>query len=411
MNTARVEILRLAAGGDGVGRMADGRTVFVPRSAPGDVVELAAVREHRRFARARIGALVLASSSRVEPPCPHYTRDECGGCQLQHISSAAQRSARRSFVGDALRRLGGQDVGDPELEPAEAEWGYRTKLTLHTDGRRIGLHPLERPSTVFELATCLITSDALTSLWSAVRSRRRLLPADLVKLVLRLDRDGGRHLIAEVRANAAWPGAAELSVALSRDGFATTLWLRPEGGAARAVAGSGEPFPATVFEQIHPAMGVAARRYGLDVAGDVRGRHVWDLYAGIGDMTLALLAAGATVESVESDGRAVAFADRRGPVDRARVVRHSARAEDALPELRSPDVVVTNPPRTGMDERVTTALGAARAGRIVYISCDPATLARDVRRIGAAYRIASIRAFDLFPQTAHVETVVLLERT
>ena len=100
-----VRILRLAAGGDGVGKLPDGRTVFVPRTAPGDLVELARVREQRRFARARAGRLVEAGAHRVTPRCPHYLKDECGGCQLQHLSSDAQREARRSFVGEALRRL------------------------------------------------------------------------------------------------------------------------------------------------------------------------------------------------------------------------------------------------------------------------------------------------------------------
>src|SRR5690606_19085864 len=101
----RVRILRLAAGGDGVGRVDDGRTLFVPRTAPGDLVELTDIRLHRRFARARLGRLLEASPDRVEPRCPHYVADECGGCQLQHLAPAAQGDARRAFVGDALRRI------------------------------------------------------------------------------------------------------------------------------------------------------------------------------------------------------------------------------------------------------------------------------------------------------------------
>ncbi|MEP6689444.1 MAG: TRAM domain-containing protein, partial [Gemmatimonadales bacterium] len=100
-----VRILRLAAGGDGVGKLEDGRTVFIPRTAPGDLVEPSALRPHKRFARARLGRLVEASAGRIEPRCPHYVQDECGGCQLQHLDPPAQREARRGFVGDALRRI------------------------------------------------------------------------------------------------------------------------------------------------------------------------------------------------------------------------------------------------------------------------------------------------------------------
>jgi 23S rRNA (uracil1939-C5)-methyltransferase len=125
-----VRILRLAAGGDGIGHLPDGRAVFVPRTAPGDLVELAMVREHRRFARARLGRLIEPSPDRAEPRCPHYIVDECGGCQLQHLGIAPQRAARRSFVGDALRRLGKRPVEDPPLVASSRDYDYRTKLTL-----------------------------------------------------------------------------------------------------------------------------------------------------------------------------------------------------------------------------------------------------------------------------------------
>ena len=141
-----VRVLRLAAGGDGVAKLEDGRTVFIPRTAPGDLVELSALREHKRFARARVGRLVEPGPHRIEPRCPHYMRDECGGCQMQHLDLDAQRGARSGFVGDALRRLAHLEVPDPELVPADKAYDYRTKLTLAVseDRRRIGLHRYDR---------------------------------------------------------------------------------------------------------------------------------------------------------------------------------------------------------------------------------------------------------------------------
>ena len=161
-----VRILRLAAGGDGVGRLEDGRAVFVPRSAPGDLVELTGLRSQRRFARARVARVLEPGPARIEPPCPHYVDDECGGCQLQHLASGAQQEARRGIVGDALRRLARLELADPEIEPAEQELEYRTKITLHADARAgtIGLHPYGRAEQVFELRRCLITvADSTTS--------------------------------------------------------------------------------------------------------------------------------------------------------------------------------------------------------------------------------------------------------
>ena len=408
MSAEHVRIDRLATGGDGVGRLRDGRTVFVPRAAPSDLVELRSIRRYRRFARARIARIEEVSASRVEPPCPHYVRDDCGGCQLQHLNTATQRDARRGFVGDALRRIARLDAEDPPLVPAPTDWAYRTKLTLHARGGAIGLHPLDEPERVFDLETCLITATALVELWRVVRARRELLPAGLSRIVLRLDRAGTRHLIAETEQASAWDDAPLLAGVLADANAPATLWHRARGRTKRATDGAREPLPVMSFEQVHPAMGDAVRQWALDETGDVTGCHAWDLYAGLGVTTAELAVRGASVESVESDADAVAHAEAAGPSDG--VTRYAARAEAAIRHLRAPDIVITNPPRTGMDAVVTAALAASRARRIVYISCDPATLARDLERLGPAYRIANIRAFDLFPQTAHVESVVVLDR-
>jgi len=147
------------------------------------------------------------------------------------------------------------------------------------------------------------------------------------------------------------------------------------------------------------------RAFAVEQVGDATDRRVWDLYAGIGETTSALARAGANVESVEMDRRAVAAAEASGPTAR----RHAARVEDVVDRLDVPDLVITNPPRTGMDGFVTAAIERRRPERIVYVSCDPATLARDITRL-PSYRLGALRAFDLFPQTAHVESVAVLER-
>jgi 23S rRNA (uracil1939-C5)-methyltransferase len=412
-----VRILRLAAGGDGVGRLPDGRTVFVPRTAPGDLVELQDLRLSRSFARARAGTLTEVSSDRVEARCPHYLGDACGGCQLQHLTIEAQRTAKRSFVGDALRRLAKLDLPDPEIEPAPEAWGYRTKITLtvRDAGRRIGFHRQGRPDEIFPLRHCDIAAPALMKLWNAIRASRDLLPPDATHLVLRVDRSGGLHLLVQVKGQTAWSRARELHDALGREAQHAVLWWQPEGGAARAVAGAPTAYPATAFEQVNPEMGDRVRQWAVRQLGDISGCRAWDLYAGVGETTALLAGRGARIESVESARLAVEEAERRG--DAPGAVRHVGRAEDLVPRLPLPDVVVTNPPRTGMDARVVEAIRVAAPRRIAYVSCDPATLARDLSRMlsrvpaSLPLRVAAVRAFDLFPQTAHVETVVILERT
>jgi 23S rRNA (uracil1939-C5)-methyltransferase len=259
-----------------------------------------------------------------------------------------------------------------------------------------------------------------------------LLPEDATHIVLRLDRSGGLHLIVRTTSGRVWSGAVPLARALNKRGCAATVWWHPAGGAPRVLSGDAEAFPATVFEQINPAMGDRVRAFAVQQLGAVSGRRIWDLYSGIGETTELLLDRGGWVESVEVDRRAVDLGERRAqarwslppgsqrPGDRS-VIRHVGRAEDVVRAMSRPDLVITNPPRTGMDARVVEAIASARPERVVYVSCDPATLARDLARLmeaapsrpaaGPAFRVAGVRSFDLFPQTAHVETVLLLEAT
>lgn len=414
-----VRILRIAGGGDGVGRLADGRTVFVPRTAPGDLVEVRYFKHASRFSRARVVRVLEPGPSRVVPPCPHYTRDQCGGCQLQHLTQGAQLSAKQSIIGEALRRVGGVNIEDPGVIPAGRPWEYRSKITLAVDPRgRIGLHPWDQPAVVFDLQRCHITAPSLMALWDAVRRDRRLLPENATHLVLRLDRTGGRHLLVRVRGSQVWQSARRLAERLAAAMVPAVIWWEPEAGAPRVLAGAEDAYPATVFEQVNPLMGDMVRAYALEQLGPVSGRRVWDLYAGIGESTAALLQSGASVESVEIDPRAVRLAESRaravlglgpGTALPQSVACRVGPVEELIPGLRPADLVLANPPRTGMDPRVVEGILAGGARRLVYISCDPATLARDIARLAPRYRVSGAQGFDLFPQTAHVETVMVLE--
>ncbi len=415
-----------------MGKLEDGRTVFVPRSAPGDLVELGPVELRARFARAQVAALPEPGPGRVPPRCIHYDRDACGGCQLQHLDLETQRAAKRGFLQDALQRIGKLDVVVPELMPADAPWGYRHRITLAVGpGRRvIGFHPLDQPARVFPLERCEIAAPELQALWTALHPLAHLLPPDTSHLVLRLDRTGASHVIVRAAGRQAWTGGRDLAGRLSRGGMTAVVWWQPEGGAPRVVGGDREAFPATVFEQVHPGLGDRIRQEAVERLRVAPGEHLWDLYAGIGETTDRLVALGATVESVELDRRAVDFAERRGSP--AGVRRHVGRVEELLGQLKAPAAVIANPPRTGLGVAVVDALLVAAPKRIVYISCDPATLARDLGRLCArtdalrpagvdpgkpsrpageppSLRLVSVQAYDLFPQTAHLETIAVVE--
>jgi 23S rRNA (uracil1939-C5)-methyltransferase len=408
----RVHIRAIAAGGDGVGTLDGGKTVFVPRSAPGDTADIAIVEERARFARGRLVTLLERGPERTEPDCPHYVEDECGGCQLQHLDYTAQLEAKRGVVGDALRRIGRVELhANPEVVPAPEPWRYRARVTLSAARGRIGYRGLGTPARVFDLRDCHIARTRLMDLWRAVAQHVPLLPERLAGLGLREDRDGGSHVVALTDDQRAWD-AAPLARALGQEGV--TLWWRPHGGAARAVAGAQSAYPVLAFEQVHPAFGARIRDQAVSALGSVKGHRVWDLYAGTGETARALSDAGADVTAVEVDRSAVAWGiARTGAVlGRTGVTWRRGRVEDEAAALPDPDAVVANPPRTGLAravaERLDMLAASGRLTRLVYLSCDAATLARDVRRL-PHLRLTRLRAYDLFPQTAHVETLALLE--
>ena len=406
MSATEVDITAIAAGGDGVGRLSDGRAVFVPRTAPGDRVALRGdrLRMHRHFARAEPANVVAPGPDRVEPVCPHYGADQCGGCQLQHLTYDAQLAAKRRIVGDALRRIGKLDVPDPDIVEAIEEWRYRAKVSLAVSrGHTAGFHRYDRPGSVFALVDCHIADLRLMALWRELRTRLSQLPPRATRVTLRLDREGRRHIIVESTGE---PWRAEPLRAELPDPERVVCWWHPPEGAARVVAGPATGYPATAFEQVNPEMGALARTWVADQLGEVRDRVVWDLYGGVGDTARLLAGRGAQVVSVDADERAIDWA-RRSMGSGVRWV--AAKVEDALTTLPDPHAVVLNPPRAGLHWDVTLRLTSSPVRRLAYLSCDPATLARDLGRMMVNYRLLAVRAFDLFPHTAHVETAVILE--
>ncbi len=412
----RVAIDRNAAGGDGVGRLPDGMTVFVPRTAPGDVADVHVAERRPRFARGVLTELAVAGPERVAPPCDHYVVDRCGGCQLQHLSSDEQLRVKRAVVGDALRRIGRRQVSDPPIVPAPSGWRYRTRITLAAKSRgagppAIGLRRRDDAGDVFDLSDCLITREALMGLWTKLQRQRQFLPLGLRSVMLREDWEGGRHVILQVDGGES-PGER---IAAAVGGLGATLWWQDASGPPRAVGKPVSPIPVFSFEQVNPEFGDRIRCDAVEALGDVSGRTVWDLYGGTGKTARLLASRGARVTSVDLDRSAIAWARRGGgrAGPGAPAIQYIAsRVEHVLDRLPEPDVIVANPPRAGLHTHVSkwvTAWATSAPRRhLSYVSCDPATLARDLGRM-PPLRLAHLMAYDLFPQTAHVEILAVLE--
>ena len=404
---ATLRITALAAGGDGVGRL-DGLAVFVPRTAPGDLVDVE-LEQHGRLARGRVRAIRESGPDRVEPPCAHYVQDRCGGCQLQHIAAPAQRAAKTTIVRDALQRIGRVTYPIPQAYAGPTDWRYRISLTLalRRDGPagapwRFGLREYDDPERVFNLNDCLITEERIVATWRAVRDAAHLLPdADRLRGTLRR---AGAGTALSIVGGTSWP-AADAGVLANLVAALSVIYWTPEGGSRRIVfdrrADPSEP--SLSFTQVNPAVAASLRDDVISRALGHKPRTAVDAYSGVGDVAVALADAGVTVTAIELDREAAAWAARRLTQPSRSL---AARVEQMLPRALPADVVILNPPRAGIDERVARVLDkAAPALRaIIYVSCNPATLARDVARL-EQYAVNHMQPYDMFPQTAHVETL------
>jgi 23S rRNA (uracil1939-C5)-methyltransferase len=402
MAVVSVSIDSIAAGGDGVGR-SDGLVVFVPRTAPGDVVT-AQISGKGHFARGALRNVVSPSSVRIDPPCPHYTRDNCGGCQLQHMTYESQLAAKQMIIRDSLQRIGKRIVDAPPIERSPKEWRYRTKLTLAMRRRGTrwiaGLHSYDDASRIFPLSDCPITDRRVVTAWREIMEADAYFPdAKELRGSVRITSGGPTFVMM---GGQSWAARDQFSAAVSS---IAAVWWEPADDKPRRLLYDKrqDRDPSASFAQVNAEMAEILRSYVLARARSYEAQTVIDAYAGAGHTAISLSESGVRVTAIELDADASEWSASR-LTEPSRAVR--ARVEDALPGLLPADLVILNPPRAGVDSRVTATL-EAEAGHlrgVIYVSCDPATLARDLSRL-PSYRVESLQSFDMFPQTAHVETV------
>lgn len=406
MAVVSVAIESIAAGGDGVGRT-NGLVVFVPRTAPGDVIT-AQISGKGHFARGMLRSIVTPSPARIEPPCPHYTRDKCGGCQLQHLTYDSQLVAKQMIVRDSLQRIGKREFGAPAIERSPKDWRYRNKLTLamrRRGGRWIaGLHPYDDPGHIFPLADCPITDRRVVAAWHEVMKADTYFPdAKELRGSIRITSGGPTFVMM---GGDSWAARDQFSAAVPS---ISAVWWEPAENKPRRVLYDrrSDRAPSASFAQVNAEMAEILRGYVLDRARSFKPRSVVDAYSGAGDVAVALSSEGVSVTAIELDPEAAEWSASKLKGSSRAIL---GRVEDELPSALPADLVILNPPRAGVDSRVAETLEAEATGLrgIIYVSCNPATLARDLSRL-PSYRIESLHSFDMFPQTAHVETVCELQ--
>lgn len=392
-----VVIESIAAGGDGVARH-DGLVVFVPRTAPGDRARVS-WRSTGRFARGEMRSLLAPSPARVEPPCRHYVEDRCGGCQLQHIAYDAQLVAKGAIIHDALTRIGKRAVDAPVVTASPAQWRYRRKLTLamhRRSGRWIaGLHPYDDPAAVFNLSDCPITDERVVAVWGEVMRASAHFPnADRLRGAVRMLGAGASFVLEGGTRWDNWRRFLDAAPAVR------ALWWAPAHGPRRLLSDHEDRTGAS-FAQVNAEMASALHRRVIERTIAHRPGTVVDAYAGTGATAAGIAAQGARVFAIESDRDAARQCASVLPAPSRAI---AGLVETELAAALPADVLIVNPPRTGLDASIPPLIESAAPPVLIYVSCNPATLARDLGRL-PSYRIAALEAFDMFPQTAHVETL------
>jgi 23S rRNA (uracil1939-C5)-methyltransferase len=387
---------RLAYGGDAIARH-NGLAVFIPFAAPAERLRVRIVERKRNYARASIEEVIAPSASRRAAPCQHF--GDCGGCQLQHLTYEAQLEAKAGFVRDALERVGKIDW-PREIEVRHAsEFGYRSRAQVKVEPcgqqkhprrsvgfNRTGLH------SVCDVSVCPVLTPELQAALESLRSFVGNSPqSDLSEVEMAA---GDNGVAVEPRLPGLLPGPVEINA-----------------------RGSVYRFSPSTFFQVNALL---LETLISEAVGESSGELAIDLYAGVGLFTVGLARRFEKVIGVESDPGAADFARKNISANNLANVRfYNARAEHWIREFAGrqkakqsppPELVLLDPPRAGAAESVIP-IAELKPRRISYVSCDPPTLARDLRRLlDSGFELERVTAIDLFPQTYHVETVATLNR-
>ena len=437
----------LAYGGNGVARL-NGFVVFVRRGLPGDTVRARVTKVKRGYAEATATEVLAPSPDRTDAPCKHYY-EGCGGCRFQDLRYEAQVAAKEAQVRDALVRIGG--IAEPPLEPilpAEEQFHYRNKLeysfTQTQRGAALGFHRAGRWDEVLEVDRCWLTTDLGNGIRDAVRDwaqEEALPPFDqeaqrgyLRHLVVREGRNTGHALVQLVTAPGDLQGADRLVAALREFPEVRSIhWAVNDSPAEvtnlptnllwgdeaieEELLGLRFRVRPNAFLQTNTRMAELLYDLAIEYAELTGSETVYDLYCGIGTIGLAMAGHALTVWGVEANEESVACAIENAGLNSITNAAFfagdvGASLEELAERAGRPDVAVVDPPRAGLSGKALRRLARLEAPRIVYVSCNPTTLAGNVKDLAGewGYTLRRVKPVDMFPHTPHVESVALLTK-
>lgn len=444
----QIDISRINSAGQGIGKAANGRTVFVEGALPGENVVIAVRQEKKSYIQARVERVVEASPHRREPPCRWYR--SCGGCQLQHADYEMQCRIKSMLAEDALRRIGGFEITAPiPCVPSYSEWRYRNKASFPVRAKgRAGVIGFYRQNSheIIPVTRCPVLEDRANKLYAVIKNmiesgqfccyNEQTDEGWLRHVIIRSARSGEELLLMLVTAakpkgkalasledlydylKPQFPELAGLVLNINPDEGNViigpeTVTVKGDGRLAEWIGPFRLEYDGTSFFQANSRQAEQLFNYAAELA---EGQNILELYCGVGALTMFLAQKAETLKAVEIWPSAVQTARenaRYNHIENLQVIQGAAEDVIAAPDLENVDCVVVDPPRAGCQKSLIQSIAASAVKRVVYVSCNPATLARDaalLRDAGFTLDTEKLRVFDMFPQTSHVETVCLMSR-
>lgn len=405
--TVEVELTTLAHGGEALGRLPDGRAIFVPFALPGERVRARVVSEKKRFVRGDLLEILQPALGRVAPRCPHFGL--CGGCHLQHLDYSAQISAKTSILREQLQRIGRFEDAPVHAAKPSDPWNYRNHVQFHlTPAGKLGYYTYNGEG-VFPIQECHLPQPLINHIWTQLEFEP--LPG-LERVGIREGADEDVQIILE-SSEAYLPELSleGLDVSVIHISPAGSVVLAGSPAITMQILDRSFRVSAGSFFQVNTRQAESMVKHLLQNLSIPKGGTVLDVYCGVGLFSAFLAPLAGRLVGVEASPEACDdFVVNLDEFDHVEL--YEAPAEDVLPILDvEPDVILLDPPRTGVARRALDGIVSMNAPVLVYISCDPATLARDARYlVSKGYRLSSSTLFDLFPQTYHIESINIFSR-
>jgi 23S rRNA (uracil1939-C5)-methyltransferase len=423
----KLRIEKPVYGGAGLARH-EGKAIFVPFTLPGELVEARFIRDHGSYADAELESIVEPSPHRTQPPCPYF--GECGGCHYQHATYQEQLEIKSQILRETLQRAHLREI--PEILPLYAQpLGYRNRIRLHIDRTTSKLSYKRRASHQnLAVDACPIAAPVLESALKSIQSAAQSLQLGEHFTEIELFTNSAQDsVLLSLWTSASEPTAAhrlkllwpQFQTLIPKLIGAAIFSVEQRGEQSKLLAHSREQSLtyATADHDDRVSLGsfFQVNRFLIDplvehVTGSSSGTVAWDLYAGVGLFSVALASRFEQIVAVESAPSAVRDLRHNLQGKAHRIVASSTLAflqRASASKEKTPDFVIVDPPRAGLGKEVTTLLAAIRPAHITYVSCDPATLSRDLKSLlDSGYHLSSLRMVDLFPQTFHLESVATL---